>query len=269
MEQRFLNQLFCAMSSTVSPSLICQRSEPSPRRGFTLIELLVVISVIAMLLAISVPTLVGSLGGARLTQAGDALFIYMSEAQQRAMATGRPVELRLYRIASETDSISGNTDAGSVPFRGALMLEFYNQGERDPRSDLDPSKSGTLQKPLAVARRGLLVLPSGAAMTDNASLSTLVNPFGSSYSAKTDGGGGVETIMRSGSGYKTFEGAKGQQYYSFTFFPESTSLDTNIAQKWHVTVVADSELGAAAEVVKNFYTISVDALTGRLTAYRP
>lgn len=220
-----------------------------------------------MLLAISVPTLIGSLGSARLTQAGDALFIYISEAQQRAMATGRPVEVRLYRVGNEGDIISGNLD--SPPFRGAMMLEYYNQGERDPRSELDVSKQGTLQQPLALARKGILTLPGGVAMSSNDKLSTLLNSYGTTYAVKTDGEGGCETSMRSANAYVPFVLWKGQEYFSFTFFPESTSLDTNAAQKWHVTIVADSELQTSAAEVKNFYTISVDALTGRLTAYRP
>lgn len=250
------------MSSTFKNSTRCSTTT----KGFTLIELLVVITVIAMLLAVSAPGLIGSLGSARLTQAGDSLLTYMAEAQQRAIATGRPVEVRLYRVAAETDLLTGSATAA---YRGALMLEFYNQGERDPRADLDASKSGTLEAPLAVARRGLLTLPSGVVMSEDPGLSTLLNPYKNSYLAKMDGDGEVETSMRSGNGYKEFEGAKGQQYYSFTFFPETTSLDTNSAQKWHVTVVSDTELQASAEEVKNFYTISVDAVTGRLTAYRP
>lgn len=245
-------------------------ANPSERiawhQGFTLIELLTVITVIALLLAIGAPVLVGSIGATRITEAGDNLMIYLSEAQQRAMATGRPVEVRLYRVATDGDMISGASE--NPPFRGAMMLEYYNQGERDPRGDLDPTKRGTLSQPLALARKGTLTLPTAVAMSADERLSTLLKSEGS-HMARLDGEGSVETSMRSGTTYVPFVAWQGQEYFSFTFFPETTSLDTSNAKKWHVTVVADSELNASASEVKNFYTIGVDAVTGRLTTYRP
>lgn len=67
------------------------------RRGFTLVELLVVLAVVAMLLLLAVPSLVGSSAATQLTTAGDLLLNRLSEAQQEAIASDSEIQVSFYK----------------------------------------------------------------------------------------------------------------------------------------------------------------------------
>ncbi|MEZ0275917.1 MAG: Verru_Chthon cassette protein D [Roseimicrobium sp.] len=245
------------MKSTISPNA------RSPRRrahAFTLIELLVVITVIAILIAVAAPTILGSVGASRLTSGGETLVGLFSEAQARSNSSNRPVEVRLYRVPSEEDQMN---DVGAEGFyRGVLFLEYYQPGETDPRT----AKLGTLvqlQKPLAIVRNSMHLLPGGTVMSENDKLSTLIANRPKSQDST---GQAVETILRSGTGYQNYT-PPATEYRAFIFYPEGTDLDESA--KWHVTVTSQDDCQKAPDEVKNFYTLQVDPLTARLTSYRP
>ena len=75
--------------------------------AFTLIEMLVVIVVIGLLLATAAPSLLGSMNASRVTQAGETIAGFLSNAQSRANGNSRPVEIRFYRVPSDEDAMVG------------------------------------------------------------------------------------------------------------------------------------------------------------------
>jgi uncharacterized protein (TIGR02596 family) len=228
--------------------------------AFTLIELLVVITVIAILMALAAPTIIGSVGASRLTSGGETLVGLFSEAQTRANGGNRPVEVRIYRVPSEEDQLSGMEGGGF--FRGVVFMEYYQPGELDPRT----AKSGAmvqLQRPLAIVRNSMHTLPSGTVISENPQMSTLI---GNRPPSLSGGGQTVEAVLKNGSNYESYS-PQATDYRAFVFYPEGTDLDESA--KWHLTVTSQDDSQKSPEEVKNFYTLQVDPLTGRLTSYRP
>jgi uncharacterized protein (TIGR02596 family) len=66
-------------------------------QGFTLIETLVVVSIIVLILAMTGPSLLGSMQASRLSSAGDTVLGLLAESQQTAMAQNVPVEVRFFK----------------------------------------------------------------------------------------------------------------------------------------------------------------------------
>jgi hypothetical protein len=218
---------------------------------------MIVIAVVALLLATVLPGLLGTLGASRLTQAGDQLTGFLSEAQSRAYSQSRPVEVRFYRVPGQEDALNGAPTGGF--FRGGLMLEYYQPGETDPRTG-----STALAQPLALVRHAMVVLPEGTALSENSRLSTLLGP--ATLPSGQAGAGGVETVMKTTSGYEPFLPLS-EEYRSFVLYPETTSLDAS--EKWHLAVVPVAEADAAPSAVTNYYTVLLDPVTTRLSIYRP
>ena len=94
--------------------------------------MLVVITIIALLFAIAAPGFVGTLSASRLTQAGEQIVGHLSEVQERAISTGRPIEVRFYRMPEDAMPPSGAV----LPFSAMVDLEYFQPGENDPRSDI-------------------------------------------------------------------------------------------------------------------------------------
>ncbi len=233
----------------------------SKRDGFTLVEMLVVIAVISLLLAVSAPAFLGSITGSRMSQAGDQFAGLLSEAQQRAVATGRPIEIRLYRQA--TDGVDSGSGGGY--FRSMLVLEYYQQGEHDPRTGTASfGEMKALDAPIALARRSLENLPGGYVISENAALSTLITELPESRSS---GDTAVKTYVRRGDSFEEYHLPTEDDFRSFIIYPETTSL--NIDEKWFFTIVSDLEATNDASKVTNFYTIQIDPFNARMTLYRP
>ncbi|HSJ05019.1 MAG: Verru_Chthon cassette protein D [Verrucomicrobium sp.] len=227
------------------------------RPGFTLIELMVVVAVIALLLAIVMPGLMGTLGASKLTQAGDKMAGFLAEAQSRAYGQSRPVEVRFYRVPSSEDSVNAAPLGGF--FRGGLMLEYFQPGETDPRTG-----TSALSRPLALVRQAMVILPEGTALSENSQMSTLLGSA-TTPSAQSPGAS-VETVIKTVNGYETFRPLS-EEYRAFVLYPETTTLDSDA--KWHVAVVPASDATRPPAQVTNFYTLLLDPVTTRLSTYRP
>jgi len=72
------------------------------RRGFTLLEIMAVMAVIAIVIAMSVPTLKKAALGTALTRAGQLLSDQFQLARQEATGRNRDVQVRLIWIDSQT-----------------------------------------------------------------------------------------------------------------------------------------------------------------------
>jgi prepilin-type N-terminal cleavage/methylation domain-containing protein len=94
-----------------------------PRAGMTLIELLVVIVILTTVVAAAIPIMAPSNVDRQLREATRTLNTFITGAQARAIASGRPYGIALKRLSQETDT-DGN------PFnpnddRGACLEVFY------------------------------------------------------------------------------------------------------------------------------------------------
>ncbi len=80
------------------------QSLPYRLRAFTLIEMLVVLSIMAMMIAIVAPAFIGVIRSTQMTSSGDALVNAVNMAQQEALASNLPVELRFYQWEEGADA---------------------------------------------------------------------------------------------------------------------------------------------------------------------
>jgi len=236
------------------------REGAAKKAAFTLIEMMTVIAVIAILLVLAVPSMVGSIGGSRITQSGEAVMGAISAAQSRAQSTNRPIEVRIYRSPTSLDQLQATGQNGG-PFRGVLVLEYYQPGEADPRSTTVYQK---LSKPLAVASQPMTQLPDGVVFSENTELSSMIGNLTTTPAGTTDAQ--VDSAIRVQGTYQSFT-PPGVDYKSFVIYPETTTL--NSAGKWFITAVSAEDLNKPPAEVKNFYTVQIDPLSGRATAYRP
>ena len=224
--------------------------------AFTLIELLVVILVISMLLALTVPSMIGAMSANRLTGAGGQLLGILSDAQQMASAEGRVVEVRFYR---NPDPTMPADDTGG-PFRSVLVLRYFQTGEPDPTNPT----GAPLKDPLAVAATGLQNLPGGIVMASDKTASTLLEVKAASTSAKMK--------LRTAAGYVDYEfpGGAAAEFASLVFKSEGT-LNLDLTKKWYVTLVEETweTSGKSLLQVPNFFCIQVDPVNGQISSYRP
>ena len=187
--------------------------------GFTLIELLVVVAVIALLLAVAVPPLVGAAGASRLTSAGDLLLNSLSEVQMQAVASDSEVEVRFYeqRDASSPDA--------AARLRSFQVLTPVSEGAVDFIPAGPPVR-----------------FSEGIVISSKEKLTSLVE-----------------------SGFR--EGEDGGRHLAVRFLPDgSTNLDPS--SQWFLTLVEAPD-ETRDGVPANFYTVQIDAVTGRLRTFRP
>ncbi|MEE2724274.1 MAG: prepilin-type N-terminal cleavage/methylation domain-containing protein, partial [Verrucomicrobiota bacterium] len=67
-------------------------------KGFTLIEVLVVLSIIAVIVAFTIPAMAPALKGSKLRQSADQLEALLARAHQKAITENSPVEVRFFRF---------------------------------------------------------------------------------------------------------------------------------------------------------------------------
>ena len=230
-----------------------------PRGGapaFTLIELLLVIVVIATLLALAVPTMLGAMAANRLSAAGEQLLGVLSEAQQMASTEGRVVEVRFYKHSDASAEVSGDAF-----FRSVLVLRYFQAGEPDPTNPT----GGALKEPLALVAGSVFSLPGGIVMSSDKTASPLLeSASGSPVPAAVK--------IRRGGAYEEFTPAwgSGSSFVSLIFKSEGT-LHLDQTKKWCVTLLESKweETGANPVDVPNFFCIQINPINGRLSSYRP
>lgn len=231
------------------------------RRGFSLIEMLVVLVIMGMLFAVVVPTMVEALNGTRITQSGDEFYGLISQAQQMSSAKGHPVEVRFYRAGDGGESGSTDEQGDTIGYRGLIILSHYFAGEPNP-----DNLAVSLTSPLSVAEfGGIHSIPTSFVI--NEGLSTLINDA----PIKGTGSGGAGAIkVRTSTGLTDLNlPSNWGEYVGFLCLPEGTNLNPGDDQRWYLTFVEARNATAAAAGLKNFYTIQIDPVTGRLSAYRP
>jgi len=235
--------------------LMHSRLSNACRRAFTLIETLVVVSIIVLILALTGPSLLGTMQASRLTSAGDSVLGALSEAQQMAMSLNLPIEVRFFKYP---------TAMQSTPFyHSYVMLKVTTSSS---------GATGTLTESLETIASATR-LPENVVILTGSQLSPLLE---SSPADLPDSGG---------QGYTTYSGVSGAVYNAVRFLPDGTvrvvgTTTSGMAalsfpgqiQNCYITIVSDSGLPAQVDVKslpKNFYCIQVDPYTGKLRNYRP
>lgn len=247
------------MIASVSPLVVNRRKGRRSLSAFTLIEMLAVLGIIAVVAGVAAPAVLGVITSTRLTQAGDEIAGFISQAQQIAVSESRPVEVRFY---SMTDAKAVGEDSEAI-YRGVLLLKYFQTGEPDPTA-LDGS---TLTSPLAVAEfGGIYRLPSGIEISESPVLSSIMNLNERPVSGSGGGGAARVVVKRSGN-FDDLNVPEGRAFRSFLCLPEGTDLNAN--ESWFVTMVESNNRDSSPNELKNFYTIQIEPVTGRLMTYRP
>lgn len=219
-------------------------------RGFTLIEMLVVVTIIAVLLAVVVPGVSGMLDSTRLSSAGGAVTGMLLEAQQVASSRGRPVELRLYRKASQ--------GVEKEEFNSVMILTHYVKGESDP-SNL----SETLDEAVSLVEgNGAYILPDDLIFHPATNYSSLLG-------SKTSGSRSDSklVLLRDGKLEDYKPENLSNDYHTFLFLPEGTNLPPD--EKWFLTIVQSRGGLVPDSLPKNFYSVQINPVTSNVSVYRP
>jgi prepilin-type N-terminal cleavage/methylation domain-containing protein len=112
-----------------------------PHRGMTLIELLVVIVILTTVVAAAIPIMAPSNVDRQLREASRGLNTFITGAQARAIASGRPYGIALKRLSQETDN-DANPD--NPHDDNGVCLEVFYVEEQPPYTGFDRNSRACL-----------------------------------------------------------------------------------------------------------------------------
>jgi uncharacterized protein (TIGR02596 family) len=201
------------------------------RRGFTLVEILVVMVIVAGLLALVTPPLMGVIDANRLTQSGQSLLFRLSMAKQMALTQNRPVEIRFFHYAD---------DNGAVGYHAAQMYFYDEEG-----GGLEE-----IETPIYFA--------SGIMIPDS--------PVSPLLGSGSQAAGGNEMPEAEREPFKSLQA----KYRSLIFYPNgSTNISLPLRDAYVTLCSTRADVSQAAEAPPNYYTIQVDPINGSSKIYRP
>ncbi|MCB1225066.1 MAG: Verru_Chthon cassette protein D [Verrucomicrobiales bacterium] len=224
------------------------RSLKEKRSGFTLIEMLAVLAVMAVILGVAAPAMLGVVRSFQLTAAGDKLLSTIQYARDQARASGVPVEVRMYQADSTVLSKDG--------FDGYQVVSMGSVGSVAADSTGDYIESQALTEVfnfqggvVAMASSNYSPLLSKGTFSDQNGYHR--SRTGAKYSAMRFYADGSMRVPVTGGGQEGSEVAMVQ-------IPMNTSYLT----------LTDEETNGN-KVPKNYYCIQVDPFTGKARVYRP
>lgn len=206
---------------------------PGAPGAFTLVEMLVVITIMAALMALSAPYIVGTMQANRLTAAGEGLMFRLSRLQQVVASTNQPGEIRFYRFEME----------------GVTGYHAYQLFSHDEAT----GGMSPLEDPVYFKTDNLRVMEG--------TLSPLLTPSVHSN---------VEGMWPRAADTEPFL-SRNAQYFRISFLPSGkTSLHAPLRQ-CYLTLSTDDPTTSvtSSRAPKNYYTIQIDPVSGRAKSYRP
>lgn len=225
------------------------------KSAFTLVETLVVVSIIVLILALTGPTLLGTMQANKLTSAGSSLVGFLSEAQQLAVTLNAPVEVRFYRYQVAPDQFES--------YRSYQMFKVTTP----PVDPTVPWNFEELFEPIGQVFR----LPEG-----------IIIPKDSELSPVLDSDGFPDTSEGKPNGYS---GVKDATYVALRFMTDGTCriVSTQASGAGSLGTLSFSSLNQSyftlagnigreltpATLPKNFFTIQIDPMNGKARSYRP
>lgn len=223
--------------------------------AFTLVETLVVVSIIVLILALTGPSLLGTMQASKLTSAGGSMVGFFSEAQQLAVTLNTPVEVRFFRYKVAPDTFES--------YRSYQMFKVSTPS-------IVSGATVTFEElfePIGQVFR----LPEGVLIPQDNELSPLLS-----------GDGFPDTTASKPNGYSGVADAK---YVAIRFMTDGTcrrvtsvSTGTNTIGSLVFQTLNQSYFTLAANIgrqmnlaalPKNFFTIQIDPFNGKTRSYRP
>jgi uncharacterized protein (TIGR02596 family) len=200
--------------------------------AFTILELLIVIGILCILAVVTMPSVLSSLQGIKITQGTQVVLDQITLARQLALSRNRGIETRFYGYKDSSDA------DGKTHFQGIQNFELQDDGTA---------------KPLGKMVR----LPSGIILDASQTLSTLLS---SSRVKQWTANDTQISLPQIGTSYDV---------RSVVFRPDGcTDLAPN-GQFWFVTLHAENAGDNLAALTKNFSLIQIDPWTGGASVFRP
>ena len=223
------------------------------RAGFSLVELLVVMAIMAILLTLGGPSILGVFKGSALNQGGEMVQDALNSYRQVALANNYPVEVRFYSYADP-----------SIPSDNGTSHYHAIQGFALTSSQVTGGNITYTRVPISKPLR----LPASVIIDSGKSLSQLI------FTCSSGAGGNAPGRASATSSDTPLPGVG--RTYTYTYFQFKADGSTNFsvggngAWIYYLTVHASSS-GDPSTVAKNpnYYTVQVDPLNGRLYTYRP
>lgn len=225
------------------------------RDAFTLVEMLTVVGIIALLIALAVPTLVDVIRSTRLSSAGDSLLNRLSLAQQEAVARSKEVEVRFYKyVNTSSDRPSEElfyayqvVETPSGKDATAISEPYYFESGVvfAPEEELSPLLQTTTVQQQETQSQQFVFVPGSGGGGDGVQFSALrYYPDGSCrlLSSNTPGETATATAL------------------AYTVPPLAES---------YFTLVETQYVNSGTIPPPNYYCIQVDAYTGKARIYRP
>lgn len=223
--------------------------------AFTLVETLVVVSIIVLILALTGPSLLGTMQANKLTSAGGSMVGFLSEAQQLAVTLNAPVEVRFFRYKVAPDTFES--------YRSYQMFKVSTPSVVSGAT----VRFEELFEPLGQVYR----LPEGVLIPHDPELSPILggDGFPDTTATKPNGYSGVAEakyvairFMTDGTCRRVTSVAAGANAIGGLVFQTLNqsyfTLAGNIGRQMNV-----------ASLPKNFFTIQIDPFNGKSRSYRP
>lgn len=207
-------------------------------RAFSLVELMAVVAIIALLMALAVPSLGNLIRATEITQGADQLQAAFSQARQIAIARNRTVELRIYRYRDPSQP----SDPETGRFRAVQSFVM----ESTPESTIRQPVSRILRLPRSVY----------LSCSKNLELSSLLNP------ARVPQTSGAELKHPISPVELNYMAARIQ------FFPDGSS-NLDVRAKAFLTIVPATTADDTGSPPANFATLLVQPLSGKTRIFRP